>query len=107
MPDHRFSASVNAARGELHITADGIAFVPSAVERNGQLTMELRGWSFEWDKVDGIERVGAARVQTRDGRRGGALRIHYAHFMRYVTVQIHEQLEPVFEAVDSVSHEAA
>jgi hypothetical protein len=107
MSEHRFSASVGSARGELRITPDGLAFVPSAVERDGQLTMDLRGWAFDWHQVDGIERVGASRVQSREGVRGGALRIHYAGYLRYVTVQIHEQLEPVFEAVDSVATEAA
>ena len=106
MPEYRFSASVGPARGQLFIAPEGISFVPSAVERDGQLTMDLRGWAFHWDQVDGIERVSAGRIQTRD-RRGGALRIHHAGFMRYVTVEIHEQLETVFAAVDSNSHEAA
>lgn len=100
MPDYRFSASASKSRGELHVTPDGISFIPSAVERGGQLKMDLRGWFFDWDQVDGIERVSAGKIQSRDVG-GGALRIHYAGFRRFVTVQIHEQLDPVLAVLDS------
>ena len=105
MPEYRFSASVGASRGELRITAEGIEFIPSGVERNGQLMMDLRGWAMTWDDVADIERVGAGRVQSRTGR-SGALRVHYDGYLRFITVEVHEQLEPVFDAVDQLTQAA-
>lgn len=111
MPHSRFPVTINRRRGELRVDERGLAFVPSSVTLDDQLSIELGGWLLPWDDVAGIERV------LRRGRAGAGhgahrrVRVHYDGCMRFVTVDVHTPLRDLFAAVDAITatpaHDAA
>lgn len=101
MPHSRFPATVDRRHGELRVDERGLAFVPSSLTLDDQLSIELSGWLLDWRDVAGIERV------TPRGRPGAAkqrrIRVHYDRCMRFVTVDVHAPLRELFAAVDAVA----
>lgn len=113
MPHSRFAATIDRRRGELRVDERGLAFVPSSVTLDDQLSMELGGWLLSWSDIAGIERVTPRGRAGAGGRSGTArrIRVHYDRCLHFVTVDVEVPLRDLFAAVDAIaaqtSHEAA